>query len=138
MRILSWNLWWRYGPWEQRREAIAATLAEIGPDVCGLQEVWGAAGENQAADHLLFHHVVPARQQQPYPFGSLGVVTHRCGASFAQKDGRGAAGSPVGGRWLLALQVQVWLAALDPCWQQDRRPRTPGPDQVCPRRGSAA
>ena len=39
MRILSWNLWWRYGPWEQRREAIAATLAEIGPDVCGLQEV---------------------------------------------------------------------------------------------------
>ena len=32
MRILSWKLWWRYGPWEQRREAIAATLAEIGPD----------------------------------------------------------------------------------------------------------
>jgi hypothetical protein len=27
MRILSWNLWWRYGPWERRREAIAATLA---------------------------------------------------------------------------------------------------------------
>ena len=50
MRILSWNLWWRYGPWEQRREAIAATLAEIGPDVCGLQEVWGAGGENQAAE----------------------------------------------------------------------------------------
>ena len=23
MRVLSWNLWWRYGPWERRREAIA-------------------------------------------------------------------------------------------------------------------
>ena len=49
MRVLSWNLWWRYGPWEQRQEAIAATLAEIKPDLCGLQEVWGAQGENQAA-----------------------------------------------------------------------------------------
>src|SRR5262245_10306594 len=50
MRVLSWNLWWRYGPWERRREAIAATLAEVGPDVCGLQEVWDAPGENLAAE----------------------------------------------------------------------------------------
>ena len=50
MRILTWNLWWRYGPWEQRREAIAATLAEARPDVCGLQEVWAAPGENLAAE----------------------------------------------------------------------------------------
>jgi endonuclease/exonuclease/phosphatase family metal-dependent hydrolase len=49
MRVLSWNLWWRYGPWERRQEAIAATMAEIQPDLCGLQEVWGAPGENQAA-----------------------------------------------------------------------------------------
>src|SRR5215470_17133727 len=50
MRVVSWNLWWRYGPWERRREAIAATLAEVRPDLCGLQEVWGSAEENQAAD----------------------------------------------------------------------------------------
>src|SRR5215471_1325964 len=50
LRVVSWNLWWRYGPWERRREAIAATLAEVGPDLCGLQEVWGSAGENLAAD----------------------------------------------------------------------------------------
>ncbi len=49
MRVLSWNLWWRRGPWERRQEAIAATLAEVEPDLCGLQEVWGAPGENQAA-----------------------------------------------------------------------------------------
>ncbi len=50
MRVVSWNLWWRFGPWERRREAIAATLAEVGPDVCGLQEVWAAPGENLAAE----------------------------------------------------------------------------------------
>jgi endonuclease/exonuclease/phosphatase family metal-dependent hydrolase len=60
MRILSWNLWWRYGPWERRREAIAATLAQIvlaaargrasAPIAAGLQEVWAAPGENLAAD----------------------------------------------------------------------------------------
>ena len=38
MRIVSWNLWWRYGPWKPRQEAIAATLAEARPDLCGLQE----------------------------------------------------------------------------------------------------
>jgi endonuclease/exonuclease/phosphatase family metal-dependent hydrolase len=48
MRILSWNLWWRYGPWQQRRRAIEATLAEVSPDVCGFQEVWEAPGENLA------------------------------------------------------------------------------------------
>ena len=50
MRVVSWNLWGRFGPWERRRDAIAATLAEVGPDVCGLQEVWAAPGENLAAD----------------------------------------------------------------------------------------
>ena len=50
MRIVSWNLWWRYGPWKRRQDAIAATLAETGPDVCGLQEVWEAPGENLAAE----------------------------------------------------------------------------------------
>src|SRR5262249_16466089 len=48
MRILSWNLWWRYGPWEQRRKGIEATLAEVSPDVCGFQEVWEAPGQNLA------------------------------------------------------------------------------------------
>ncbi len=50
MRVLSWNLWWRYGPWEQRQPAIEAVLAEVQPDVCGLQEVWGGPEANQAAD----------------------------------------------------------------------------------------
>jgi endonuclease/exonuclease/phosphatase family metal-dependent hydrolase len=52
MRIMTWNLWWRHGPWQQRRGAIAATLADLAPDVCGLQEVWGGGddGENLAGE----------------------------------------------------------------------------------------
>ena len=47
---MSWNLWWRHGPWEQRQDAIAAALAEIQPDLCGFQEVWGGPEESQAVD----------------------------------------------------------------------------------------
>lgn len=50
MRVLTWNLWWRYGPWQQRREAIATVVAETDPDVCGFQEVWSAGEENFAAE----------------------------------------------------------------------------------------
>jgi endonuclease/exonuclease/phosphatase family metal-dependent hydrolase len=50
MRVVTWNLWWRHGPWQQRRPAIAATLAELAPDVCGLQEVWGGAAGSDAGN----------------------------------------------------------------------------------------
>lgn len=50
MRVMTWNLWGRYGPWQARAAAIAATMAEIQPDVCGLQEVWSAGERNFAAD----------------------------------------------------------------------------------------
>ena len=49
---MSWNLWWRHGPWEQRQQAIAATLAEVQPDLCGFQEVWGGPGENGPGENL--------------------------------------------------------------------------------------
>lgn len=50
LRVLSWNLWWRFGPWESRAPAIAATLARIDADVIGLQEVWQEGDKCQAAD----------------------------------------------------------------------------------------
>jgi endonuclease/exonuclease/phosphatase family metal-dependent hydrolase len=47
--VATWNLWWRFGAWEEREAAIRAVLREVRPDVCGLQEVWAGQGENQAA-----------------------------------------------------------------------------------------
>ncbi|MEU1512047.1 endonuclease/exonuclease/phosphatase family protein [Streptomyces sp. NPDC005811] len=49
MRVVTWNLWWRFGPWRERQKAILAVLRDLRPDVVGLQEVWAAAdGENLA------------------------------------------------------------------------------------------
>ena len=97
MRILSWNLWWRYGPWEQRREAIAATLAEVQPDVCGLQEVWGGPGENLAAELA----------------GRLGMHW-RWGAAAKARDAGGeelSIGNAVLSRWPIAAHTQASLTA---------------------------
>ncbi len=50
MRIVTWNLWWRFGPWEERQPAIRAELAAIDADVVLLQEVWAADGRDQAEE----------------------------------------------------------------------------------------
>jgi endonuclease/exonuclease/phosphatase family metal-dependent hydrolase len=64
LRVMSWNLWHRFGPWEARRPAIAATLARLDADVICLQEVWAdedveLAGE--LAGGLGFHQVYGSR-----------------------------------------------------------------------------
>jgi endonuclease/exonuclease/phosphatase family metal-dependent hydrolase len=49
LRVMTWNLWWRFGPWWQRQSAIASVLRATEPDVVGLQEVWAEEdGANQA------------------------------------------------------------------------------------------
>ncbi len=79
MRVMTWNLWWRHGPWRERLERIAATLAEVAPDVCGLQEVWGAPEGNLAAelaDRLGYHWCwasVPAVRQAQRPDTDLRI-----------------------------------------------------------------
>ena len=52
LRVLTWNLWWRFGPWEARRPAIAATIEALDPDVVALQEVWGEPGGTNLAAEL--------------------------------------------------------------------------------------
>ncbi|MEX2292974.1 MAG: endonuclease/exonuclease/phosphatase family protein [Acidimicrobiales bacterium] len=64
LRVLTWNIWWRYGPWEARRPAITATLARIDADVLCLQEVWETAEDSLAAElatSLGLHHVYGSR-----------------------------------------------------------------------------
>lgn len=72
MRVVTWNLWWRFGPWEARQKAILSVLRDLRPDVIGLQEVWEADGVNMAAwlaDELGLHWTwapsdVPERWQR--------------------------------------------------------------------------
>lgn len=55
MRVLTWNLWWRFCGWEDRLAAIRSVLTDINPDICTLQEVWGTPSDNQAA--ILAEHL---------------------------------------------------------------------------------
>lgn len=49
LRVVSWNLWWRFGPdWRERQHGIGSTLTRLRPDVVGLQEVWVGDGTSQA------------------------------------------------------------------------------------------
>jgi endonuclease/exonuclease/phosphatase family metal-dependent hydrolase len=64
LRMLTWNLWGRGGPWEARLEAIVATLQAVQPDVALLQEVWELGKRNQGAvlaDRLGFHSAFEGR-----------------------------------------------------------------------------
>lgn len=49
LRIVTWNLWWRFGDWSARAPLIAAALAACDADVVALQEVWDDGAGNQAA-----------------------------------------------------------------------------------------
>jgi endonuclease/exonuclease/phosphatase family metal-dependent hydrolase len=48
LRVMTWNLWWRFGPWELRRHAIADTIRAVDPDVMCLQEVWSGPDGSMA------------------------------------------------------------------------------------------
>jgi endonuclease/exonuclease/phosphatase family metal-dependent hydrolase len=48
VRIATWNLWGRYGPWEARLPVIIDNLCAINADILALQEVWEDDARSQA------------------------------------------------------------------------------------------
>jgi endonuclease/exonuclease/phosphatase family metal-dependent hydrolase len=42
LRVMTWNLWWRFGDWERRAPAIVEVLRAHDPDIVCLQEVWAS------------------------------------------------------------------------------------------------
>ncbi|MFD3512134.1 endonuclease/exonuclease/phosphatase family protein [Streptomyces sp. NPDC058657] len=69
MRVLTWNLWWRFGPWDARRKAVLDVLREQRPDVVALQEVWANDQENLAgwlAEELGLLHWTWMRFAEPH------------------------------------------------------------------------
>lgn len=48
MRVMVWNVWWRFGGnWRERERGIVATMATYRPDVLGLVESWSGDGTDQ-------------------------------------------------------------------------------------------
>ena len=61
VRVGTWNLWGRYGPWAERMGPIEASMRAVDADVWALQEVWADDERNQArelASALGYGHVV--------------------------------------------------------------------------------
>ena len=44
VRVVTWNVWGRYGDWAERQAGIEGTLADVQPDVVCLVESWSATG----------------------------------------------------------------------------------------------
>lgn len=81
LRVVSYNLWWRFAPddeltHDRRLPAIIETLRRVDPDVVGLQEVWvdretGDSSAARIAEALGYHHVLTERVElDGYGFGN--------------------------------------------------------------------
>lgn len=40
VRLVTWNVWGRYGDWQQREEGIEAAVVDAAPDIVCLAEAW--------------------------------------------------------------------------------------------------
>ena len=47
VRVVTWNVWGRYGPWQDRETAIVATLRDAQPDIVVLTESWATGEDSQ-------------------------------------------------------------------------------------------
>ena len=48
LRVATWNIWWRFGPWGERLPLIIDEFRRVDADVIALQEVWSVADESCA------------------------------------------------------------------------------------------
>jgi endonuclease/exonuclease/phosphatase family metal-dependent hydrolase len=103
IRVATWNLWWRFGPWRERAAAIRAVLLEARPDICGLQEVWADEGVNFAGELAAELGMGWAWSPSPFP------------ERWQQraKEPAGEIGNAVLSRWPIAETVELRLAPGD-------------------------
>jgi endonuclease/exonuclease/phosphatase family metal-dependent hydrolase len=71
VRVLTWNVWWRFGPqWRERQPRILQTLRDVDPDLVMMQEVWGSSDTSQVdelAAELGWHAAYAAPSYPPAP-----------------------------------------------------------------------
>jgi endonuclease/exonuclease/phosphatase family metal-dependent hydrolase len=107
VRVLTWNIWWRFGPWERRRPAIAATLARLDADVIAVQEVWSDETTDLAAElaaELGYHHVFASSMERK-GFGFGNALLSRW--PIARSESTGLHGQKANGESRLALFAEI-------------------------------
>lgn len=88
MRVITWNLWWTFGPWQERQVAIESVLAHQNADVVFLQES------------------IPAHDQASRLAASLGL--HCIQSSLPEFGNRGMANAILS-RWPILRTTQIVL-----------------------------
>ncbi len=95
LRVMTWNLWWQFGPWQDRAAAILATLKEVDADIIALQEVWDDGDRNfakQLAGDLGYHYVyVPGAKMNDIEMGNAilsrwPIVNHDMTPLYGEPD----------------------------------------------------
>jgi endonuclease/exonuclease/phosphatase family metal-dependent hydrolase len=79
LRVVVWNVWGRYGAWEQRQAGLEDVLAAVEPDIACLVESWATPEASQAdrvGDRLgLEHRVFVGDRDQGGWTSGIGVVS---------------------------------------------------------------
>jgi endonuclease/exonuclease/phosphatase family metal-dependent hydrolase len=99
MRVVTWNVWGRYGDWEERQAGIEEVLARAEPDVVCLVETW-RAGDDSQVDRVAHRLGVDHRLS----VGDWAVEGDAGGDSGGDGEGAGGWTSGVGvvSRWPIA------------------------------------
>jgi endonuclease/exonuclease/phosphatase family metal-dependent hydrolase len=83
LRLITWNVWGRYGPWRKREAAIIATLRDASPDIVVLTESWAKDDESQCTRLA----------------GPLGLPHHTFSGVAAEEDEAALSGVAIMSRW---------------------------------------
>ncbi|WP_286278207.1 endonuclease/exonuclease/phosphatase family protein [Naasia aerilata] len=71
VRVLTWNVWWQFGPqWRERQPLLLEAIRESGADIVALEESWSRAHGSQASEFaaaLGFAGVFAAQSLPPLP-----------------------------------------------------------------------
>ena len=105
MRVLTWNLWYEFGPWESRQSAIRRVIEREDPDVICLQEVFctrTSTSTSSFAERL-------AKELGHYSVTSDGPWFPRRESTVAGEET--AMGNAIISRWPIESHGQITLRA---------------------------
>ena len=112
VQVVTWNVWGRYGPWEEREAAIVATLRGADPDLVVLSESWAKDGDSQCARLA----------------GPLGLPHQAFSGVTAEEDPAARSGVGILSRWPIRARAELAFGGVRVQYAEVAGPR--GPIQV--------
>lgn len=122
MRVVTWNVWGRFGEWEERQAGITEVLVEAAPDVVCLVEAWSTDDATQpaalAARLGLDHHVCAGTWHEQGWVSGVGLVSRWPVSGYEYRPLRAEDGREAGGALFVAIDgehgpIQVFVVMLD-------------------------